>query len=298
MNILDSHCHCYPPEITANPRAWAIAQGEPYWAELVAPLDRPSIQGWATIEQTLAAMDAAGVEQAVLLGWYWQNESTCRWHNNIIAEWVQTAPERFIGFAAIHPGGSAESVTAQCQYAYDLGLRGVGELHPGIQGFDSSTEGWRALADWCMIHDWAVNLHATEVVGQAYPGRVLTPLNDFRRMAENSPELRLILAHWGGGLAFFELNPRVRKALKNVYYDTSATPLLYEPTIFRHLIDIIGSDKILFGSDFPLRLYPRSQQRPDYLSFLTAIRQQGQLSRAEQASILYQNLRNILGNQA
>lgn len=295
MNIIDSHTHCYPPEISANPRAWAIAQGEPHWAKLVAPLDRPSIQGWATIEQTLAAMDAAAVEQSVLLGWYWQNESTCRWHNTVIAEWVQAAPERFIGFAAIHPGGSAESVTDQCECAHRLGLCGVGEVHSGIQGFDSATEGWQALANWCIAHDWSINLHATEAVGHEHPGSVPTPLNDFLGMAEHSPALKLILAHWGGGLAFFELNPRLRKALKNVYYDTSATPLLYEPSIFRHMIDIIGSDKILFGSDFPLRLYPRSQPSPDYRTFLTVIQEQAGLSPAEQASILYQNMQGVLG---
>ncbi len=296
MKIIDSHTHCYPAELAAAPRAWAEAHGEPHWAELVAPLDRPSIQGWATIEQTLAAMDAAGVAQSVLLGWYWENEATCRWQNEIIAEWVKSAPERFIGFAAIHPGGSAESVIAQCEYALSLGLRGVGELHPGIQQFNSSSEGWQALADWCMAHDWPINLHATEAVGHEHPGSVPTPLNDFLRMAEARPELKLILAHWGGGLGFFELNPRLRKALKNVYYDTSATPLLYEPSIFRRMIEIIGKDKILFGSDYPLRLYPRTHKTPDYATFLDVIHHEADLSQEELAAITSQNMQRLLAS--
>jgi predicted TIM-barrel fold metal-dependent hydrolase len=295
VNIIDSHTHCYPPELAADPRAWATAHNEPHWADLVAPLDRPSIQGWATIDQTLAAMDAAGVQQSVLLGWYWENEATCRWQNTVIAEWVNAAPERFIGFAAIHPGGSAENVIAQCEHALSLSLRGVGELHPGIQEFDASSEGWQALAEWCIAHNWPINCHATEAVGHHHPGSVPTPLNDFLRMAEAHPELKLILAHWGGGLAFFELNPRLRKALKNIYYDTSATPLLYEPSIFRRMIEIIGTDKILFGSDFPLRVYPRTQKAPDYSTFLDTIRDEAELSSEECDAILHQNLRSLLG---
>ena len=68
--IIDCHTHCYPPELSADPRAWAASHAEPHWAELVAPAGRRSIQGWGSLEQTLAAMDAAQVEQAVLLGWY------------------------------------------------------------------------------------------------------------------------------------------------------------------------------------------------------------------------------------
>ncbi len=246
------------------------------------------------MEQTLAAMDAAGVAQTVLLGWYWENETTCRWQNEVIAQWVQAAPERFIGFASIHPGGSAESVIAQCEHALGLGLRGVGELHPGMQQFNSSSEGWLALAEWCIAHDWPINCHATEAVGHDHPGSVPTPLNDFLRMAEASPALKLILAHWGGGLAFFELNPRLRKALKNVYYDTSASPLLYEPSIFRRLIEIIEAEKILFGSDFPLRLYPRTQKTPDYTTFLNAIRNEAQLSDDEFQAIMHKNMTRLL----
>lgn len=294
MKIIDSHSHCYPAELARQPRAWAEANDEPHWADLVAPLDRPSIQGWATIEQTLAAMDAAGVEKTVLLGWYWENEATCRWHNGTIADWLRTAPDRFIGFAAIHPGGSAGNTISQLEHARELGLRGVGELHPGMQRFNSTSPGWLALANWCIRHNWPVNIHATEAVGNNHPGSVPTPLDDFLRMAQCAPQLTLILAHWGGGLPFFELNPKLRKALKNVHYDTSATPLLYEPSIFRRVIDIVGHQKILFGSDYPLRLYPGTQKSPDYLTFLDAIRTDADLSADELDAISHKNLRRLL----
>ena len=296
MTIIDCHTHCYPEKLIANPTTWAKAQHELHWASLVAPTDRPSIQGWATMDEMLEAMDAAGVVKTALLGWYWENESTCRWHNEFIAEWVATAPERFIGFAAIDPSGTRANVIKQCEYARSLGLRGVGELHPGVQQFDASSEGWQALANWCVENDWPVNIHATEAVGRDLPNTIPTPLNDFVAMARTNPRLKLILAHWGGGLAFFELNPFLRKVLQNVYYDTAASPLLYDMSIFRRIIEIVGADKILFGSDYPLKLYPRTQQSPDFVKYVSSIGKVTDMSKEEQTAIFHRNLQNLLPN--
>jgi hypothetical protein len=46
--------------------------------------------------------------------------------------------------------------------------------------------------------------------------------------------------------------PEVSRVLSNTYYDTAAAPFLYAPKIYNALISIVGSSKILFGSDWPL----------------------------------------------
>jgi hypothetical protein len=46
--------------------------------------------------------------------------------------------------------------------------------------------------------------------------------------------------------------PEVAEALNNVFFDTAATVFLYKPEIFEQVSHIIGSDKILFGTDYPL----------------------------------------------
>ncbi|ADE54063.1 amidohydrolase family protein [Coraliomargarita akajimensis] len=289
--IIDSHTHCYPAAVSASPREWAETRGENHWADLVAPKDRKSIQAWASPEEMLSAMDQAGVDRAVLLGWYWENESTCRWHNQVIADWVETAPDRFVGFASVLPNANTID---QLEFAKSLGLRGVGELHFGVQQFDHRNPHWRSLADWCSHERWPVNFHATEAAGHDHPGSVPTPLNEFIRIAEASPELKIILAHWGGGLLFFEQNPRVRKRLRNVVYDTAASPLLYDMEIFRRALDIVGSEKIVYGSDYPLRIYPSSQKSANFTDFLEQI-DRCQLSQAEQAALLGDTITNLLG---
>jgi predicted TIM-barrel fold metal-dependent hydrolase len=65
-------------------------------------------------------------------------------------------------------------------------------------------------------------------------------------------DLPVVCAHWGGGLPFYTLMPEVEKALENVYFDTAISPFLYRPDIYRHVSQLIGADKILFGSDYPV----------------------------------------------
>jgi predicted TIM-barrel fold metal-dependent hydrolase len=79
-------------------------------------------------------------------------------------------------------------------------------------------------------------------------------------LATRYPENALILAHWGGGLPFYELMPEVRKALSNVYYDTAASHYLYEDSIFRHVMTW-APGKVLLGTDYPLVTQKRYLKR-------------------------------------
>ena len=290
-SIYDAHTHCFPRELEQSARAWAQQQREPHWANLVAPIGRASIQGWSDRQQMLAHMDAAGVEKACVLGWYWENESTCLWHNQLMANWLQAAPDRLVAFAAILPNAQ---VLEQLERARDQGFCGVGELHSGVQGFSAADPHWKILADWCVSQQWPVNLHATEAAGVTLRDRVATPLQDFVVMAEQHPMLTLILAHWGGGLPFFENNQRLKKRLSKVYYDTSASPLLYAPTVFRQVIDAVGIDKIIFGSDYPLKLFPKQQKGVDMKTYIDYLINELDMTVTERQAIFAENFAKIL----
>ncbi|MCX5909724.1 MAG: amidohydrolase family protein, partial [Deltaproteobacteria bacterium] len=99
--------------------------------------------------------------------------------------------------------------------------------------------------------------HANEPVGHDYPGKSRGDLHSIYRLLQKLPENRIILAHWGGGFFFYELMPEVGRAARNVFYDTAASPYLYEPRIYNLALKIIGKERILFGSDFPLLSPPR-----------------------------------------
>lgn len=292
MSILDAHTHYYPWEVFQNPRQWALARGEHHWADCVAPTDSYSIQGWADIGTFLRDMDAAGIDKAVLLGWYWQNPETCAEQSKWYAQAVLKHPDRFLAFASIN-ANSIESALYTIRTARENGFCGIGEIHPQVQGHTLRDACWQRVIEAAIEENLPINLHVTEPVSRDYPTKTETPLEDYVWLAAQYPEARLILAHWGGLLPFFEQNPYVRHQLANVRYDTAASPLLYDKSIFRRVLDTIGHDRILYGSDYPLRLYPRIQKEASFKPYLDEIQKSG-LTPSETEALLYQNAEKLL----
>src|SRR6185312_1203945 len=118
----------------------------------------------------------------------------------------------------------------------------------------------------------------------SYPGRVETPLADFVRLAREYPQTKFILAHWGGGLAFDnECRP-----LRNVFYDTAASPLLYDAGVWVRGVEAAAEGRVLFGSDYPLILYPRTEAAPGFGGILDEMKA-GNLTEAQRTAILGEN---------
>ena len=101
-------------------------------------------------------------------------------------------------------------------------------------------------------HGLAVLTHSSEPVGHMYPGKGKTTPDIIWRFIQNFPDLTIVCAHWGGGLPFYTLMPEVAEGLRNVYFDTAASPFLYSPMVFAAVVGLVGADRILLASDFPL----------------------------------------------
>jgi uncharacterized protein len=291
-SIIDCHIHMYPPEVFANPIAWGVARGEPWWTESVAPAKRATIQGWADIPRLIADMDRAGIERCVMLGWYWEQQSTCNEQNGWFIEWVRERPDRLSAFAAVQPAAGQEALDA-LQRTLDVGLCGVGEILPQAQGFMFDDPYWEQVVGIAIERNLPINLHVTDPLTVSDAATIPTPLPSYLRLAQRFPDAKFIFAHWGGGIPFYELNPRVRPCLKNVWYDTAASPLLYDARVFRQVVDLIGADRILFGSDYPLLLYPRKIREPAFERFLEEIAGAG-LTAEEKEKILGANFRRLV----
>lgn len=267
MKLIDSHIHHYPDAVRLNPLLWAKEAGESYWATLVGP---KSVQGFVSTEGLLAAMDAANVDQAVLAGWYWEKQATCEQHNAFYARLIQAYPNRFIAFASLQ-ALDGERALDSLKRAIDVGFKGIGECFPVLQGYSMQDPRWLKIVEFAIQHSMPILLHVTEPLGHSYPGKLLHSFEPYEWLAKTYPEATLIFAHWGGLMPFYELNPSFAKTAQNIYYDTAATPLLYDMRVFKLMLELLGPKKILYGSDFPLRLYPSQQKEPEFETFLNAI---------------------------
>lgn len=197
-------------------------------------------------------MDEVGVNLSVALNIGWVNHELCRETNDYILESVSRYPDRLIGFCSIQPR-AGDAAIAELERCAKAGARGVGEMKSDVQGFDlADATIVKAVVDTIIKYDMILLTHSSEPVGHQYIGKSSITPDILYSFILDFPELKLVCAHWGGGLPFYALMPEVAKALTNVFFDTAATVFLYQPQIFKQVSEIIGSDKILFGSDYPL----------------------------------------------
>ena len=287
--IWDVHVHCYPRSVIADPVEWARRHRERHWQRLVTQ----GPQGWADPEELLRKMDAEGIEKVLLQAWYWENADTARLQNDWHAEWILRYPDRFLACAAVHP--EFDDPEAELRAAADWGACAVGECLPLVQsGQGWGHPAWEVLIRTTTRFGWPFCIHLTEPVGHEYPGRVETPLMETMDLFERHPDQKWICAHWGGGLPVYSLNRRVARALRNVWFDTAASPLLYDPRVWTVLTGLLGPEKILFGSDFPLILYPRREKEPSWAGLLAEFRESG-LAPAALRAIGRENLMGLIG---
>ena len=128
--IIDCHTHLFPDEIRKS--RLEFFAGEPAF-ELLYGDPRARMVG---TRELIAAMDAGGVDRAVVFGFPWRQARLFKRHNDYIMAAVAAYPERLIGLAcfdAVHPEAATE--TRRC---LDGGLKGAGELAFYEEGITAS----------------------------------------------------------------------------------------------------------------------------------------------------------------
>jgi len=292
-HVIDSHVHLYPEEINRAPAAWAESNGEQPWARMCARRrkDGRPVQGFPSVDQLLRTMDRAGVERAVLLGWYWLRAENCTLQNRFFSDLVRRHPDRLSAFATVQPAEGADQAVAELCRAREEGLCGIGELSPHAQAYAMDGAEFAAVLSCAAQFNWPVNLHVTDARGPIYPGRIETPREEFILLARAWPNVTFVLAHWGGGEPLSDANTA---EFERVFYDTAASPLLYDAKVWRRFINKVGADRVWFGSDFPLNNYPASEAEPEMARLLAEVQAAG-LSVAEKEAIFCVNAARGIG---
>lgn len=276
--IVDSHTHAFPPEFVAD-RDRLISR-EPAFAEMYAD---PKAR-MATIDDLLGSMKAARIDVSVALGFAWRDPATCRAHNDYLLAAAAETGGSVVPFCNV--AGSPVEVRAEALRCLERGARGFGELRPEDQELGLEASGpLDALASIASEAGVPVLFHVTEPVGHTYPGKGGLSVGAFVEFMERWPRLLAIAAHWGGGLPFYTLMPEVAEALSNVTFDTAASSLLYEERIYRAAAGLVGAQRIIFGSDYPLLSQKRSLERV----------REASLSEDETRAVLGENARRLLG---
>jgi predicted TIM-barrel fold metal-dependent hydrolase len=247
---VDFHTHVFPPAIKKK-RSQYIER-DPCFAVLYSNPEAKI----ATADELIADMDKNGIDLSVILNIGWTTHELCVETNDYIIDAVARYPKRLVGFGAVQPQ-STKAAIAEIERCAKAGLKGVGEIRPDMQLFDLDDEMViDPFVEALKHHKLILLTHASEPVGHKYQGKGgITPDLLYPFIAAH-PQLTIVCAHWGGGLPFYNLMPEVKEAMKNVYFDSAASPFLYSPDVYDQVIKLVGADRVLFGSDYPL-LPPR-----------------------------------------
>jgi aminocarboxymuconate-semialdehyde decarboxylase len=225
------------------------------------------LQGLATFvsEYNYWAPGAAGAESA-------------RIQNDNVASVVADNPDRFVGMGATVPLQDIDLAIAEMDRAVDdLGFKGL-QIGGTIDGRNLDEAKFRPF--WAAVEAKGIPviLHPSgypesqrlgsyflvNCIGNPLETMVAATRMIFSGLFEEHPGIKLVLLHGGGYLPFYcsradhtwEVRPETRVSIpdhppshymKRLYYDT----MVFQPLYLRHLVEVVGSDRVMLGTDFP-----------------------------------------------
>ncbi len=276
--IIDAHVHLLPKRVRQD--RTPFCQSDAGFARLYESEKARLVSE----EEIVEYLDRTGIDKAVVFGFPWAAPEVVKQNNDEVWNFHVRYPDRVIPFAVLSsPCG--EPFEREALRTLEGGFVGLGELGAYERGWDAqSLDALHATLRLASEFHAPVLLHVNEPVGHVYPGKI--PIDSVQLLStiQSHPEVDFILAHWGGGLFFYGLMPEIRDALRRTFVDTAASPFLYSHRIFPVAQEIIGTDKIIFGSDFPLLSLPRYVKQMD----------EAMISESDKRQILGENLLRIL----
>lgn len=268
-----------------------IAESDGRYAALISGVGktRPFMPALLDVPRRLAAMDASGVDVQLLSSWidltaYSLDAATgvryARMFNEGLAATVAEAPERFRALGTVPlqaPEGAAEelrhAVTALGHVGVEIATTVAGrELDdPGLEPFWAAAEELRCLVvvhplDSLAGRDLA-RYGLNNLIGNPAESTLALGHLVFGGVFERHPGLTMVLVH-GGGFAPYQIGRWDRgfstgargaaehltrspgEWLRHLYFDT----VLHSPASLRFLIDVVGAQHVVLGSDYPFMM--------------------------------------------
>jgi len=291
VKVIDVHAHVIPPVLIQAMRADDAPDGirldtdggKP-WVVHRQGYRYPLLDAFHDVEVRLRTMDVTGVDHALLsaappLFLYWIELSEAvqavRTVNDAIAEMVGQAPQRFSGVASLplQDPAAAASELRRCVTEYGMVAAQIGPHCEGTPLDDDSLRPvLRAASDLkvpIIVHPYYVgsspgldDFYLTNLQGNPWQTAVCASRLILSGALDALPELDCVLVHGGGHLPYqigrLDHGHRVRpeaavprhppsRYLRRFHYDT----LTHRPRSTAWLLDQVGADRVLFGTDTP-----------------------------------------------
>jgi uncharacterized protein len=266
--ICDAHIHFFSPGFFDGLGAQMGLPAEGRAAAVVARAEwQHPESAEALADRWVAEFDRHGIARAALIASLPGDESS-------VAAAVARHPSRVVGFFMLN--AAAGDAVARAQQALDAGLRGIC-LFPAMQRYSLHdprvTEIFELAASHparpaVFVHCGVLSVGVRKKLGLGSPFEIRfgNPL-DVQALAVRQPTVPVIIPHFGAG--FFREALMAAAAAPNIYFDTSSSngwttyiPGLTLAQVFRTALDVVGSDRLLFGTDSSF--FPRGWHKAVY----------------------------------
>lgn len=278
MEIINAHVHLIELEKmlqtqgeTSLPRSISVLKH----IESALPMLRP--------DTLIQQMDEAKVARSIL---YAVEAPIVYSSNEYVAGLCEAYPDRFIGFASVHPLKEDACRTLE-QAVSELGLVGL-KLHPPLQQFAPDDERVFPVYETAARLDIPVVFHVgTTPFGSLCRLAHANPLL-VDEVAVRYPQLRIMLTHLGTlwhneAFMVVEKNP-------NVFIDTAAYIDEIRTILTPDIVRRIGADKIIFGTDYPMPYADKPHHMKEFVDCVAAL----PLKQDEIGGILHGNVEVLL----
>ena len=227
--IIDAHCHIYPEKIAEK-----AIHGTDTFYDIVSKRK-------GTAKDLIDEKHLSGVDKFVV-----QSVATTprqvKSINEFVAGEVARYSEFLVGLGTLHQ--DSPDMEGDVLHILELGLKGV-KLHPDIQNFKVDEERYFPIYELCEKYGLPILMHTGDYrYDNSNPNRVIPIVETFKN-------LTFIGAHFGGWSIFDEASKKLCK-YDNFFVDCSSAFYALDKQSAKTIINRYGTDKVLFGTDYPM----------------------------------------------
>jgi predicted TIM-barrel fold metal-dependent hydrolase len=188
-----------------------------------------------TARDLISTMNECSVEMAVVIG-SGKTSEIAKW-NSMALEAVRTYPKRLIGFVRINPL-LEDCVKTVEFYIREHGFKGI-KLHPMQDSYQALDPAAQRILETAAKLKVPVMIHSG-TDPWTMPGQIAD-------LADTYSEVPVIMLHSGHNQLYQHTIPSARR-VNNLILETSGHPGWQ---IFKTAVDLLGSERLVYGSDWP-----------------------------------------------
>ena len=206
--------------------------------------------GWASIgmkfdvPKFIEVMDSSGVDISCINCIF---HGKARRSNDIVSAIVKENPDRFAGVGFVTPHYPDECINELERCFDQLGMKFL-KIYPDYFGKPVDDPGYYPIFEWADQRNLVIMCHSSYGTGSVSDS-LTSPLR-FIGLSDRYPNIRWVLAHSGNDTPGQIQAVTAGQSSPNIFLET-CTSFGAQGTI-EFLVQGVGGDRVLFGSDMPL----------------------------------------------